>query len=100
MSKNPTVIEMVTRTLEHDEGIANKTIADIVEDALECGDFTGLIAPDDGTPEGCGCEITDLMPCNSVVGHCRAGYRVAVPDGSSVDFNVSLDEPETPPDDE
>lgn len=26
--------------------------------------------------DGCGCEVTDLMPCMEYGGRCEAGYRV------------------------
>lgn len=42
---------------------------EIIEDWLKENCYDGLCYPDE-----CGCQIGDLMPCDSYCGHCRPGY--------------------------
>lgn len=42
----------------------------IVRSYLREHGFTGLVNSD-----GCGCEIDDLVPCNSDFSQCRPGYK-------------------------
>lgn len=46
-------------------------VKDIVKAYLEANGFTGLYNPYDP----CGCDIDDLMPCDSAAPACQPGHR-------------------------
>ena len=46
------------------------TVEEIVIEYLKKNGFDGLYCVGE-----CGCEISDLMPCNEAIEHCEAGYK-------------------------
>ena len=50
-------------------------IRKIAEQWLKENGYEGLCSED------CGCEITDLMPCDTLSTICEAGYKVPCPGG-------------------
>lgn len=62
--------------------MANLTVRDIVERWLKEHGYDGLHHKCD-----CGCEVGDLMPCDSEVMYCTAGYKC--PGDEEYDFFIS-----------
>ena len=50
----------------------NPTVKDMIRTYLKKNGYSGLYEDNDG----CGCSIEDLMPCDSMIINCKAGYRV------------------------
>ena len=45
----------------------------------------------DGLQNGeCGCEISDLIPCDCDCSRCRPGYKVLPPDGRECEFDFYI----------
>lgn len=71
--------------------MAGLNVKKIVEGYLKKNGYSGLYHND----MDCGCELSDLMPCNedSGMGSCQPGYKVEYPDrrcpcGEGCDFHV------------
>ncbi len=56
-------------------------IKSIVEEYLRKNKFDGLFS----NHFDCGCEISDLMPCNDLIPDCEPGYKVPCNDDGSCD---------------
>lgn len=54
----------------------NKTVLEIVKDYLSSNGYGGLFNED----ADCGCQLSDLSPCDSPCMDCEAGYKVACSD--------------------
>ena len=52
-------------------------VKEIVEQYLRTNNYGGLYS---GYECGCGCEIDDLMPCDSNCAGCHPGYKVLAKD--------------------
>ena len=50
----------------------NKEVHGIIKSYLEKNGYTGLVSGD----FECGCEISDLAPCDGPIMSCQAGYKV------------------------
>jgi hypothetical protein len=50
------------------------TVRDIVRNYLISHGYSGLAECD--TPDGCGCRLDDLMPCDSPCDNCEPAYLV------------------------
>lgn len=61
------------------------TVKEIVKKYLEDNGYDGLYG------SGCGCEISDLMPCNEYVIECQAGYKVKPTKDNYEEYNESDD---------
>jgi hypothetical protein len=55
--------------------------AQIIKSYLVENGFEGLFC------DNCGCDLDDLMPCDSVCSECTPGYQVMVPDDIKCDYN-------------
>ena len=60
------------------------TIKEIITEWLKQNKYDGLYNPDD-----CGCEISDLMPCDIPHVDCSPGYKVVCPEGHEYDFIIT-----------
>lgn len=57
--------------------MANPEIRNIVSEYLQKWEYDGLYNED----VGCGCLLSDLMPCYTPDGRCQAGYKIEYKDG-------------------
>ena len=55
------------------------TVKEIVQEYLKQNGYEGLFCDE------CGCEIDDLMPCDSPIMDCKAGYKGECPGGEICD---------------
>ena len=62
-------------------------VKSMVGEWLEQNGYSGLFE------EGfeCGCEISDLMPCDMPCDKCSPGYKVICPKGHEYDFMIVAD---------
>jgi hypothetical protein len=73
----------------------NKTVKQIVEAWLKEHSYTGLY--DDDCE--CGCELSDLMPCDLSGCNCKAGYKCKCDDNcehegaGESDWHISANKP-------
>jgi hypothetical protein len=51
----------------------NMTVKEIVVNYLKSNGYDGLYS------ESCGCEISDLAPCDIIGLNCKAGYKIDCP---------------------
>ena len=51
-----------------------QTAIEIIKQYLIDNDFDGLC----NEPIGCGCELTDLKPCDSDFSECKPGYKYRI----------------------
>ena len=66
-------------------------VKEIVKEYLEENGYGGL-----ADPYGeCGCEIDDLMPCESDgIRECIPGYRVDCTCGEGCEFHIAIEKPD------
>uniref|UniRef100_A0A6H2A609 Uncharacterized protein n=1 Tax=viral metagenome TaxID=1070528 RepID=A0A6H2A609_9ZZZZ len=67
-------------------------VQEIVEAYLKENGFGGLIGGDE-----CGCEIGDLVPCDSNFALCEPGYRTDCDCGQGCLFHISTSRPTPAP---
>jgi len=56
---------------------------EIIRSYLKSNGFDGLYHDGD-----CGCELSDLCPCQNDFSECTPGYKIQSEDGSEFDFYI------------
>ena len=57
----------------------------IVENYLKEAGYEGLFSAD----AECGCELSDLIPCDNPCGDCEPGYKHQCPEGHEFDWIIT-----------
>lgn len=62
----------------------------IVEKYLKENGFDGLYSDE------CGCELSDLAPCESMSDECHPGYKIKTPHGEDGGWQITTKKPAVP----